>query len=224
LQTPASYQAWYQATPPDFMFTVKAPRYVTHILRLRGEKCATAIANFLASGIFNLREKLGADPVAVSTEFSLRCRTVRSFPAFAADRYRSRRRHVAKKHDKHVRHTCVTIDKNVRCDMRLKFAIPAFVMKRSFRCCANTMLHWSFPTRQHAGLIWKMSRRSFIYMRLHGSETLYGGEYADAALDRWAQRIRTWSSGKRTARCTTHRGRKSAERKKATRRILLFRQ
>ena len=35
----------------------------------------------------------------------------------------------------------------------------------------------------------------FLYLRLHGSEELYASGYDDAALDRWAARIRSWSQG-----------------------------
>src|SRR5690606_16054644 len=57
LQRPDSYARWYEQTPEHFVFSVKAPRYVTHILRLR--ETEAAIANFFASGLFALREKLG---------------------------------------------------------------------------------------------------------------------------------------------------------------------
>src|SRR6476659_4445859 len=57
LQHPFSYDAWYRQTPPGFVFAIKGGRYITHLLRLRNfEK---ALANFFASGIFNLREKTG---------------------------------------------------------------------------------------------------------------------------------------------------------------------
>src|SRR5690606_4478194 len=56
-QRPDSYARWYEQTPEHFVFSVKAPRYVTHILRLR--ETEAAIANFFASGLFALREKLG---------------------------------------------------------------------------------------------------------------------------------------------------------------------
>src|SRR5688500_1338767 len=57
LQRPESYAAWYEATPPGFVFSTKGNRYITHILRLRDiEK---PLANVFASGVFNLREKLG---------------------------------------------------------------------------------------------------------------------------------------------------------------------
>lgn len=57
LQRPDSYANWYADAPDDFIFTVKGPRYITHIRRLR--EVEEPLANFLASGIFNLRDKLG---------------------------------------------------------------------------------------------------------------------------------------------------------------------
>ena len=57
LQRPASYIQWYEQTPDDFMFSLKGPRYITHIRRLR--EIEQPLANWFASGIFNLREKFG---------------------------------------------------------------------------------------------------------------------------------------------------------------------
>jgi len=36
LQRPESYRAWYRATPEEFVFSVKAGRFITHIKRLKG--------------------------------------------------------------------------------------------------------------------------------------------------------------------------------------------
>jgi uncharacterized protein YecE (DUF72 family) len=36
----------------------------------------------------------------------------------------------------------------------------------------------------------------FVYIRLHGDEELYRSAYSDGALERWAHRIRKWSSGR----------------------------
>src|ERR1700755_2104215 len=52
LPTAKSYQAWYDATPVDFVFSVKGGRYITHLRRLRDiEK---PLANFFASGLLAL--------------------------------------------------------------------------------------------------------------------------------------------------------------------------
>ena len=57
LQRPESFKHWYEETPPGFVFSVKGARYITHIRRLRD--IDAPLANFFASGLFNLREKLG---------------------------------------------------------------------------------------------------------------------------------------------------------------------
>src|SRR5690606_13275886 len=59
LQTPTSYRKWHDATPDDFVFAVKGPRYLTHMLRFRDEASHTALANFFASGLLCLGAKLG---------------------------------------------------------------------------------------------------------------------------------------------------------------------
>ena len=57
LQRPSSYASWRAETPDDFVFSVKGPRYVTHLKRL--VDVDTALANFFASGVLALGPKLG---------------------------------------------------------------------------------------------------------------------------------------------------------------------
>jgi uncharacterized protein YecE (DUF72 family) len=57
LQRPDSYARWAADTPRGFVFAVKGPRFITHIKRLRDFD--GPLANFLASGLFELGAKLG---------------------------------------------------------------------------------------------------------------------------------------------------------------------
>src|SRR5438445_13764877 len=57
LQRPDSFARWYDETPEGFVFAVKGPRFITHIRRLR--EVETPLANFFASGVLRLEEKLG---------------------------------------------------------------------------------------------------------------------------------------------------------------------
>ena len=34
LQRPTSYQAWYKQTPDDFVFSMKGPRFITHMAQV----------------------------------------------------------------------------------------------------------------------------------------------------------------------------------------------
>ena len=57
LQTPASFAKWREATPDDFVFSVKASRYSTN-RRVLGE-AGESIEKFFASGMAELGSKLG---------------------------------------------------------------------------------------------------------------------------------------------------------------------
>lgn len=57
LQRPEFYAEWYQQTPDDFLFAVKGPKYLTHMRRLK--EVEVPLANFFASGLLQLRQKLG---------------------------------------------------------------------------------------------------------------------------------------------------------------------
>src|SRR5687768_969487 len=57
LQKPATFKKWHDATPDGFIFSVKAPRFVTNRTRLASG--ASSIKRFLESGILELGAKLG---------------------------------------------------------------------------------------------------------------------------------------------------------------------
>lgn len=56
LPRPTTYQNWYSQTPGDFLFAVKASRFITHIKRLKDVKEPWKI--FIKNAL-NLKEKLG---------------------------------------------------------------------------------------------------------------------------------------------------------------------
>ena len=101
LQRPESYASWHDQTPEGFVFSVKAPRFITHILRLK--EVRTPLANFLASGVLRLGDKLGPllwqlppsyayDRERMEEFFRLLPRTTGQAAA------------LARQHDAHVRH------------------------------------------------------------------------------------------------------------------------
>ena len=57
LLKPDDFARFHDETPDDFVFSVKVPRYLTHILR--GRNVDAALANFLASGVLRLGRKWG---------------------------------------------------------------------------------------------------------------------------------------------------------------------
>src|SRR4051812_20376489 len=58
LQKPATFQKWRDETPEGFVFSVKAPRFVTNRKQLA--TAGPSIERFLGSGVLELGDKLGA--------------------------------------------------------------------------------------------------------------------------------------------------------------------
>lgn len=193
LQRPEYYAQWYDETPPDFEFAVKGPRFITHMKRLKDVKAP--LANFFASGVFNLRHKLGpilwqfppqmrfdrqrfADFLALlPTDTGAALRLARSRDARMKGRARLAIDAVRPlRHAFEIRHE--------------SFLDPAFVaLLRSHDAAlviAETAQRWPMPQDITA---------DFVYLRLHGDKQLYQSGYSDRALDRWAERIRVWHDG-----------------------------
>lgn len=194
LQSPSSWQQWYAATPRDFVFSVKGPRYITHILRLRD--IVRPMANFFASGIFNLREKLG--PILWQFPPSLRYDAQRFeeflqlLPRHTEDALRLARRRDSRMHGRSVLR--VDAKRALRHALEIRhdsFATPEFIaqLKRHgvALVLADTAGKWPYLEDVTA---------DFMYLRLHGDKQLYASGYTDAALERWADRIRAWSGGR----------------------------
>lgn len=51
-----AFKNWYHTSPPDFVFSVKVSRFITHVKRLKD--CADAVGNFMSRARL-LKEKLG---------------------------------------------------------------------------------------------------------------------------------------------------------------------
>jgi uncharacterized protein YecE (DUF72 family) len=56
-QKPASFRRWHDDTPQDFVFSLKGTRFVTHRSDLT--TAGPSIERFFASGVLELRDKLG---------------------------------------------------------------------------------------------------------------------------------------------------------------------
>jgi uncharacterized protein YecE (DUF72 family) len=193
LQRPSSYAAWYRQTPADFIFALKAPRFITHMKRLKDVE--KPIANFFASGLFNLREKLGPILWQFPPNFKYDPRRMREFLALLPsdtagaailgrkrDPFMKGRSRLAIDANRPLRHAI-----EIRND---SFAVESFV---DMLCAHNVALVIAETARR-----WPMLQditADFLYMRLHGDKELYRSGYGDKALKHWAARIAAWHRG-----------------------------
>ena len=195
LQRPSSYQRWHDETPDDFVFSVKAPRYLTHILRLQGDGVPVALANFIASGIFNLRGKLGPLLWQFPPNMEFKPEVFEAFLALLPQDTEAAARFASRHHDGHVHHPCLETDRKRRLRHAIEIRHPSFCVDKFVRMLRR---HRAALVVSQAVAEWPYVEdvtSDFVYLRLHGPETLYGGRYSDAALDRWATRINAWACG-----------------------------
>jgi uncharacterized protein YecE (DUF72 family) len=194
LQTIGSYRSWYEATPDGFVFSVKGPRYLTHMLRFRDETALPALANFFASGVLALEEKLGPFLWQFPPNFAFDAERLERFLALLPQTI-DEAVALARKHDARVKAPWFDSKRRGKLRHAVEVRHPSF-------CVAQ------FPQllrRHHASLVVSDSvagwpyfedvTADFVYMRLHGTKTLYSGAYSEPALDRWAERIQAWSDG-----------------------------
>lgn len=190
LQRPERYAAWAAQTPEDFLFAVKGPRYVTHMLKLCEPE--QALANFFASGVlalgarlgpvlWQLPPQLGFHPQRLATFLDLLPRTTTAAAALATG------------HDARLEGRALTVtdaDRPLRHTLEVRhesFAVPEFTALAADHdigvVVADTAGRWPLLLEVTSDV---------VHVRLHGDTELYVSGYDDAALAVWAERIHGW--------------------------------
>jgi uncharacterized protein YecE (DUF72 family) len=168
-QKPASFAKWRDETPDGFVFAVKAPRFVMNreVLASAG----STIARFFASGVMELKEKLGPinwqflptkefDPADFKAFLKLLPTEVASRPL---------------RHAVEVRHD--------------SFRSPAFTeLAREHGVAVVIAADSAYPQIADA-------TAPFVYARIMGTQAKNELGYSDAALNLWAARARAWAAG-----------------------------
>ncbi len=209
LQRPSSFATWYAAVPQDFEFAVKGPRYITHIRRLKDARIP--LANFFASGVLGLEDKLGPILWQLPPNFSFNPDVLaRFFDLLPRDSASAGR--LAGKHDSKLksRARLKTADNRIiRHALEIRhdsFRDPAFIKllrKYDIALVVADTVEWPLLMDVTA---------DFVYVRLHGSRQLYASGYGRKALETWAKRIRAWAAGREAQ--GSHAGPSAAKRKR----------
>jgi uncharacterized protein YecE (DUF72 family) len=193
LQRPEYYAQWYAQTPARFVFALKGGRFITHMKKLRDVD--EALANYFASGVLALRDKLG--PVLWQFPENMPANLERFeefFEKLPRDTESAAR--IARKHSALLNGRALTRTDKAR---KLRHAVevrnpacatPEFIAllrrQRIGWVVADTAGHWPYAEDLTA---------DFVYVRLHGDEALYASGYSEESIARWAGRIASWSGG-----------------------------
>ncbi|HEY8356961.1 MAG TPA: DUF72 domain-containing protein [Ramlibacter sp.] len=197
LQRPTSYATWAQHTPRGFVFAVKGSRYITHMLRLRNAR--VALANFFASGLFELGDKLG--PILWQFPATMKF-DAELFDAFfrLLPRTTLKAAELALERDARLDgRECLQVDRSRRLRHAVEVRHDSFVTPDFIRLLRKHRIAWVVADTPEPWPLYEDVTSDFIYMRLHGSTELYNSRYTTEELERWARCMRAWSQGEQPA-------------------------
>ena len=169
LPRPATYQKWYSQTPADFIFAVKASKFITHIKRLKGVK--TAWRTFLENAL-NLKEKLGPILFQFPPSFRVTEDNVRRLENFLKD----------------IRNK-IAMAELLRIAM--EFREKTWCNQKIYNLLKRYNVAWVIadsPRYPRADEV----TADFIYIRMHGSQTMFSSKYTKKELSLLAEKIKKW--------------------------------
>lgn len=191
LRRPRDFRRWRDAAPAPFRFAVKGGRFLTHVRKLKDPE--PGLANFFASGLLSLGEKLG--PVLWQLPPGLRFSEerleafLRTLPRTTGAMAERARRHEGRTDGAVTRSSA---------QHRVRHAVePRHESFFCSRCVRLLRRHGAALVFSHGGG-WPYAEEltaGFVYLRLHGRGATYEGAYGREALGRWAGRIRAWRGG-----------------------------
>lgn len=194
LQKPESFRRWFDETPDNFVFSIKGSRYITHMRRLRD--VGTPLANFFASGLLALGEKLGPLLWQLPPSFAFDAARLRTFLEMLP-RDTAQAGAIARRHDDRLR-SRARLKVSHSAPLRHCFEVrhPSFLVPEFFDLLRQHGA--AFVLADSAGKFPYAEEitADFAYVRLHGAKRLYESGYTDAALNDWTARIRAWTSGR----------------------------
>ena len=193
LQRPKNYQEWHAQTPDDFVFSVKGGRFITHMRKLKDVE--QPLANFFASGVLCLGEKLGPILWQFPPQFGL---NVERFATFfeLLPRDTEAAAALAKGHDARLKGRSWTkagAKRPIRHAVEIRH--PSFQTREFVDLLRRHGVALVFADTAGRWPYFEDVTGDFVYARLHGDEELYVSGYDDSALDWWAARFAAWRAG-----------------------------
>ena len=192
MQRPDAFADWADRAPDGFIYAVKAPRFITHMKRLRDLE--TPLANFIASGLLRLGPKLGPILWQFPPSFRFDRERIEAFLKLLPPDTKTAAQ-CGRGHDHRLKARAwlkVDAERPIRHAFEIRhdsFRTPEFInLLRQYNValvCADTV---EWPRLMDL-------TSDFVYCRLHGSEVLYASGYDDRSLNEWAERVAAWAAG-----------------------------
>jgi uncharacterized protein YecE (DUF72 family) len=192
LLRPQTYARYHEQVPAGFVFAVKGGQFITHSKKLKDVQ--VPLANFFASGVLRLEERLGPLLWQLPQRRWPAGRVEDFLELLPADTIQASR--LARRHDRRVSgRASLAVDRNRTLRHALEVRHPALLSEPVVRACRRHSVALVFS---HNGGDWPYHEEitaGWCYLRLHGAPHTYASPYRRGGLDHWAERIRRWAEG-----------------------------
>jgi uncharacterized protein YecE (DUF72 family) len=159
---PQTFKKWYHETPADFIFTIKAPKVITHIKRLK--EVAEELKVFLKS-IAHLGEKARVLLFQLPPSLKYERGLIEQFLELLSEDYRSV-----------IEIRNASFHNEEFADLLRKKGVAL-----CFSDCGGRYPSW-----------YEVITADFLYLRLHGSPELYVSNYTDEELKSLAKLVKSY--------------------------------
>jgi uncharacterized protein YecE (DUF72 family) len=168
-QKPESFRKWHDETPDEFVFSLKGSRFTTNRKELA--QARESVERFIASGILELKDKLGPINWQFMETKKFQPEDFEAFLTFLPETVEGRR----------LRHSV-----EVRND---SFVAPDFVaLARKHNVAVITAGDSKFPQIADP-------TADFVYLRIMGTDEKHKKGYSEAEFDAWARRAEAYAAG-----------------------------
>jgi len=159
-----TFESWYKRTPKNFIFALKAWRFITHIKKLKD--CKDLFETFLKRALI-LKEKLG--PIL----FQL--------PPFLKANFQL------------LEDFCKIVKKSSPKNLRLAFEFrnDSWCKETTYSILKNYNFAWTVVDSPSWPKVYKVTA-DFVYVRMHGSKILFSSKYTKKELKDLAEKIKKW--------------------------------
>lgn len=192
LLSPKTYRSYARDTPRDFRFAVKGSRFITHNKKLGDVR--GPLANFVASGLLELGDKLDVVLWQLPASHSVRPERLRAFLDLLPRDTRAAAE-LSREHDERAKDPVTSAEGNHRIRHALEIRNARDLNPEVAGILRDTGTALVFS---HTGGEWPYIEEvtaGFVYLRLHGAPETYASAYGEEKLERWAERIRAWAEG-----------------------------
>jgi len=164
LPKPETYQNWYHQTPMDFVFAVKASRYITHIKRLRGVK--TAWKRFLNNAL-HLKEKLGPILFQLPPSFKVTPENAKRLVDF------------------------LEFISSSNLKFAFEFRHKSWCDEEAYEALRKHQTAWVISDSSRYPKAEAVTS-DFVYIRMHGPRSLFSSKYTEKELRILAEKVKKW--------------------------------